>query len=205
MHIPDGFLNLPTLIVTNGVSIGILIPAIKKINKTLSPKRIPLMGLSAAFVFTAQLLSFPVIGGTSVHIIGAVLVSILLGPFSGLIIVSSALVLQALIFQHGGILTLGANILNMGIIGCLVGYLIYRAFSKNIFLGSGLAAFITILLAATFCAIELGISGTVPLKTGLIAMVTAHIFAGIVESLVTVSVLGAISKVRSDLLGLEKI
>ena len=75
-----------------------LIPAIKKVNKALSPKRIPLMGLSAAFVFTAQLVSFPAVGGTSVHIIGAVLVSILLGPFSGLVIISSALILQAILY-----------------------------------------------------------------------------------------------------------
>lgn len=205
MHIPDGFLNLPTLIVTNGISIGTLIPTVRKVNKTLLPKRIPLMGLSAAFVFTVQLLSFPVIGGTSVHLMGAVLISILLGPFSGLVIVASALILQAILFQHGGILSLGANIFNTGVVVCLLGYFIYRKIPGNRHLKAGLAVFVTTLLAATFCSIELGLSGTIPLKTGLITMILAHTIAGIIESLVTISILEAIRRVRPDLLELEKI
>ncbi len=206
MHIHEGFLNLPTIIATNGVSLAFIIPAMKKLNKHITPKRIPLMGLSAAFVFTAQLLSFPIIGGSSVHLIGAVLISILLGPYSGLAIITSATILQALLFQHGGLLSLGANICNMGIIGCLGGYLIFKIFPKKLFLFSaGIAAFISTIIAAGFCALELGFSGTIPMKIGLISMTASHIIAGIIESVVTVSILSTIQFVRKDLLAIEKI
>jgi cobalt/nickel transport system permease protein len=205
MHIPDGFLNVPVLVTANGISLGVLLHSVRRINKNLSPRRIPLMGLSAAFVFTVQLLSFPVIGGTSVHITGALLISVLLGPLTGFVIISSALMLQAILFQHGGILTLGANIMNMGVTGCIIGYSIYSLLGKNLYYGSAFAAFITSILAAAFCALELGFSGTVPLRTGLFAMGAAHTFEGIVEALVTVSVLGIIHKARPDLLRLERI
>lgn len=203
MHIPDGFLNTETVIITNAISIGFLIYAVKKVDRHLHPARIPLMGVTAAFIFTSQLLSFPLIGGTSLHLLGGVLISVLLGPFSGLIIMSTSLILQAILLQHGGILTLGANILNMGIGGCLLGYLIYKLF-KSTLLGAAIAAWITIVLAAGLCAVELGISGRVPLKTALFSMSGAHILAGAAEGLITFAVLTAISKIRPDLLALEK-
>lgn len=203
MHIPDGFLNPSTIIATNAISAGFLVPAVKKVNRALSPKRVPLMGLSAAFVFTAQLLCFPIFGGTSVHLTGSVLVSVLLGPFSGLVIMTSTLIMQMLI-QHGGILTLGANILNMGVVGCLLGYLIYKIFRSSL-VGAFFAAWISIVLASTLCALELGISGTVPLKTALVTMSTAHILIGAIEGSVTFLILSTIGKIRPDLLRLEKI
>lgn len=205
MHIPDGFLNLPTTIVTSGLSLGSLVPAIRKVNRSLTPKRIPLMGLSATFVFTAQLVSFPVFGGTSVHIIGAVLVSILLGPFTGLVIMTASLILQALLFQHGGIITLGANILNMGVTGCLLGYCLFKVIPGNRLFRAGFAALITTILSGVFCALELGLSETTPLKFGLTAMTTASLIAGIIEAIVTVTVLSFLHKVRPDLLKLETI
>ena len=205
MHIPDGFLDVPTLVATNGISLGVLVAAIGRVNRTLTPARIPLIGLSAAFVFTVQLLSFPVLGGTSVHITGAVLIAILLGPMTGMVIMTSALLLQAVLFQHGGILTLGANVLNMGVTGCLAGYFIYRSFNRLRFPGAGMAAFVASVLSATVCAIELGLSGTVPLATGMISMITAYLLEGVIEAMVTVSVIGIIAKTRPDLLELEKI
>lgn len=205
MHIPDGFLNLSTTVVTTSVTLGALVPAIRKVNRTLSPERIPLIGLSAAFIFTVQLLSFPVFGGTSIHLIGAVLISILLGPCTGLLIITAALIMQALLFQHGGITTLGANILNMGITGCLLGYGLYRIIPVNNPFVPGLAAWIATTLCGLFTAIELGLSGTTPFKTGIAAMTSASALAGVVEAMATVTILGFIGKVRSDLLRLTKV
>lgn len=151
VHIPDGFLNLPTAAITSGLSLGSLIPAIRKVNQTLSPQRVPLIGMAAAFVFTVQLLSFPVPGGTSIHITGAVLIAILLGPYTGLVIMTSALILQALLFQHGGLLTLGANVLNMGVIGCIIGYYLYRFFFRKYTIGAWIVAWIVIIMGVVLC------------------------------------------------------
>ena len=206
MHIPDGFLTLPVLISTNAASIAVLYPSIKKINKHLTNNRIPLMGISAAFVFTSQMLSFPVFTGTSVHISGAVLISVLLGPFSGILLTSSAVILQSLLFQHGGILTLGANILNIAIIQCILGYLIYKAFPENKKIpGIGFATFFSKIIASAFCAFELILSGTIPLKSGLIGLLSSHFIVGIIEGIVLSTVFGIIIKLKPDLQELKKI
>lgn len=206
MHIPDGFLTLPTLIATNFASLAVLYPSIKKLNKELTTKRIPLMGISAAFVFTSQMLSFPIFAGTSVHISGAVLIAVLLGPFSGLIITASAVILQSLLFQHGGILTMGANIFNIAIIQSLIGYIIYKTFPKNIkIIALAFAVFFSKIIASAFCAIELILSGTIPLKAGMIGMLTSHFFVGIIEGIILASVFSVIIKLRPDLLEMRKI
>ncbi len=209
MHIPDGFLDLKTLAITDGIAGACLLFSVWRVNRRLKPERIPLMGLCGAFVFTAQLLSFPVPGGTSVHLCGAVLISILLGPFSGFTILSSALILQALLFHHGGIWSLGANILNMGLIGCWLGYglfLIFRRILGKYWLaGAGGSAWLSMVISALFASLELWASGMIPLKKGLMAMGFAHIIAGIFEALATILILGTINKIRPDLLKMEKI
>jgi len=206
MHIPDGFLSLPILISTGAVSLSVLYPAVKKVEREIKPERVPIMGLSAAFVFTAQLLSFPVFSGTSIHLTGAILISILLGPMSGILITASTILMQAFLFQHGGLLTSGANVLNIAIIQSFLGYYIFKAFSKRFFLfGAFIASFLVIVFAAGVCAIELIASGTIPLKSGMIAMITSHIFAGIGEGFITVFILGMIGRLKPQLLELSKI
>jgi len=206
MHIPDGFLSLPVLISTSAVSASLLYISVKKLDNEIRPERIPLMGLSAAFVFTAQLLSFPVFGGTSVHLTGAVLISILLGPLSGFLITTSAVLLQAFLFQHGGIITAGANIMNIAVVQAVLGYYIFRIFSNKFYIpGAFIAAFSAVFIAAAICASELIISGTIPLKAGMIAMLTSHLFAGIGEGFITVMILGMIKKLKPGLLELKKI
>lgn len=207
MHIPDGFLDLKTwvsLSVISGVVLGV---ALKKTNKKLGEKQVPLLGVSAAFIFAAQMLNFPVAGGTSGHFMGGLLAAILLGPFSGILVMSTVLILQCLIFQDGGLTALGANIFNMGVIGSFFSYQFYRLLS-TVFRGTTgvfLSAWFSIVLAASFCALELVISGTVPLKIVLPAMAGIHFLIGLGEGLITSAVIGFISKVRPDLLELEKV
>jgi len=205
MHVPDGFLNAPTLIATNAVMFSALAPAIRRINRELSPERIPLMGVAAAFVFAVQLIRFPIPGGTTAHISGAVLIAVLLGPFTGLAIITAALFLQALLFGHGGLLTLGANVMNIGVIGCLLGYGVYRILPTKSNFGAGVAAWIATLLAALACAAELGYSGRMDLETALVGMGGAHSILGVVEALVTMAVLSFLGKIRPDLLEIEKV
>lgn len=207
MHIPDGFLDLKTwtgLAIISGVFLGL---AIKKTNKKLGEKQVPLLGVTAAFIFAAQMLNFPVAGGTSGHFMGGLLAGILLGPFSGLLVMSTVLILQCLIFQDGGLTALGANIFNMGIIGSFFAYYLWMLLSKILdkSVGVFISAWLAIVLAASFCALELAISGTAPLKIVLPAMVGIHTLIGFGEGIITVGVLSFVTKARPDLLELEKI
>ncbi len=168
------------------------------------------MGVMAAFIFAAQMLNFPIVGGTSGHFMGAALSAILLGPWAGLLIMSCVLIAQCLIFQDGGLLTLGANILNMGIIGTFSSYYVYRFItsvarqSHNSKLAGGfIGAWVALLLAAAACAIELAASGSSPINVVLPAMTGVHILIGLVEGLITTAVLSIILKTRSDLLELH--
>jgi cobalt/nickel transport system permease protein len=210
MHIPDGFLSPAIVATTYVVSVGGIGAAVRIANKKLGEKHIPLMGVLAAFIFAAQMLNFPVVGGTSGHIIGVALVAILLGPWSAVIIMSAVLIAQSLIFQDGGLLALGANIFNMGIIGGFGAYNIYRLFNlllseRGRYISGFIAAWGSVVLASAACAFELAISGTSPLGTVLPAMTGIHVLIGIGEGLITVAVLKVLATSRVDLLKLARI
>lgn len=205
MHIPDGFLSSPVFISGWTLALVSLGYALKKTKKILKEKMIPLMGVMAAFIFAAQMLNFPVLGGTSGHLLGGILASVTLGPYAGCIVLSLVLIVQCLIFQDGGLTALGANILNMAVVGTIVSYYLYVLFKiifkKNMLLSVFIASWFSVVLAATFCALELAISGTSPLRIVLPAMVFVHVFIGIGEAVITTLVLGFILKVRPDLIG----
>jgi cobalt/nickel transport system permease protein len=212
MHIPDGFLNVGTAAATGVISAGGIANAVRVTGKQLKEKQVPIMGVLAAFIFAAQMLNFPIAGGTSGHFMGAALAAIILGPWAGVLIMSCVLIAQCLIFQDGGLLALGANIFNMGIVGCFSSYFVYKLVVKispkvsNINLIGGFAgAWVAIVLAATACAVELAVSGSSPMGVVLPAMAGIHALIGIVEGLITVAVLGAIKATRADLLEPAKI
>jgi cobalt/nickel transport system permease protein len=206
MHIPDGFLDVKTFGTLCGISAVSLGYAVKKVSKRLGDKTIPLLGVTAAFIFAAQMLNFPIAGGTSGHFMGGLLACILLGPFCGLIVMSTVLIVQCLVFQDGGLTALGANIFNMGVAGSLIVYYIYVTLKKVIpdTISCFFIGWLSIVLGASLCALELAISGTVPLKICLFTMVGYHALIGIGEGLITVSVIGFVKKTRPDLLELEK-
>lgn len=209
MHIPDGFLDAKTLAVTGALSVGGLAVAARQVNRTLPRHKIPLMGLSAAFVFAAQMLNFPVAGGTSGHLLGGVLAAVLLGPGAAAIVIACVLMVQALIFSDGGVLALGANIFNMSFVGAIGGYAIYRSARRFL---PGLrgqitaiffAAWLSTALASVTCAGELSLSGTLAPSVVFPAMVSIHMLIGIGEGLITSMVILAIVRTRSDLLEAE--
>jgi cobalt/nickel transport system permease protein len=208
MHIPDGFLDTKTWVSLTVVSSLTLAFAMKKSKDRLGEKQIPLMGVISAFVFVSQLLNFPIAGGTSGHFTGGVLAAILLGPFSGFLIMTTVLIIQYFVFQDGGLTTLGANIFNMGIIGAIFGYYIYLGFLKifkKISISSFIASYLSVVLASVACAIELAISKTVPLKVALFSMAGVHSLIGIGEGVITSLVLIFLQNTREDLLKIEKI
>lgn len=205
MHIPDGFLSPSVFISGWAVALGFLSYAFSKTQQMLKEKIIPLMGVMAAFIFAAQMLNFPVLGGTSGHLLGGVLAAVTLGPFAASIVISLVLVVQCLFFQDGGITALGANIFNMAIIGTIFSYYFYRVLrqallKKNMLVSVFIAAWFSVVLAASFCAMELSLSGTSPLKIVLPAMLFVHVFIGLGEAIITTLVLSFIMKVRPDLI-----
>ncbi len=137
LHAPDGFLSLPIAALMWVVTITVTAIAVKKTNETFDERAIPLMGVTAAFIFAAQMFNFQVIGGTSGHLLGGVLAAILLGPWAGTLVMVAVVAVQGLVFQDGGLVVMGANIFNMGIIGTLGGYAIYRALCASSAASSG--------------------------------------------------------------------
>ncbi len=211
MHIPDGFLDTKTWIGMGGISTIFIGIAVRKANRKISEKHIPLFGVMAAFVFASQMFNFPVGGGTSSHFMGATLIAILLGPWASVLIMTTVLTVQCLVFQDGGITALGANIFNMGIVGGFFGYYVNTVIQlfirgrKGALIGSFTAAWCSIVLSAVCCAIELGVSGTIPLKLAIPAMAGIHAIIGIGEGLITAATLSLLARVRPDLLNLQKI
>lgn len=206
MHIPDGFLDTKTIItfdVLSGATIGV---ATKVATRKLDEKTIPLTGVLGAFVFAAQMLNFPVAGGTSGHFVGGALMGILLGPYIGTLVMTVVLVLQCLLFQDGGLTALGANIFNMGILATLVGYytytLSYKKLGRNI--SAFLAGFLSTVLASASCSFQLALSGTVPLRIVLPAMVSVHTLIGVGEGLITLFAINFLARVRPDLLEISE-
>ena len=209
MHIPDGFLDAKTLALTGALSAGGLAVAARQVNRTLPRNKIPLMGLGAAFVFAAQMLNFPVAGGTSGHLLGGVLAAVLLGPGAAAIVIACVLLVQALLFSDGGVLALGANIFNMAFIGAMVGYTIYRVVFRFL---PGLrgriaavffASWCSTVLASLTCAGELALSGTLAPAVVFPAMLGTHALIGIGEGLITSLVILTIARPRPDLLETE--
>jgi len=212
MHIPDGFLSVATAATTYAASAGGVSYAVKEANRKLGEKHVPLMGVLAAFIFAAQMLNFPIVGGTSGHLIGAALAAILLGPWASVLIMSCVLLAQSLIFQDGGLLALGANIFNMGIIASFSGYYLYRltlsilgSGRRGRMIGGFIGAWGSVFLASIACAVELALSGASPIEAVLPAMAGLHALIGIGEGLITGAALSLVLATRTDLLQLQKI
>jgi cobalt/nickel transport system permease protein len=201
VHIPDGFLDPKTWIGCSAITVAMLSAAVRRTKEKLAEKQVPLMGVMAAFIFAAQMINFPIIGGTSGHLVGGVLAAVLFGPFSASIIMTVILLIQCFLFNDGGVTALGANILNMGIIAPFLGYAVYNALRGvgNV-IASFFAAWVSVVAAAAACALELAVSGTSPLGVALPAMLFWHLFIGVGEGVITAAVVGYLERVKSDLL-----
>jgi cobalt/nickel transport system permease protein len=188
MHIPDGYLDIYTCLVTYIIAVVIGTLSFRNL-KGLSEEKKVLIPVLAAAIFVAQMLNWPIPGGTSLHLVGGALAAMLLGPWGGNVVLMLVLLVQALVFHDGGITTLGANILNMGIVAVFTGWLVYK-YVRNKKLASFLAGWLSITLAGIVCGIELGLSSqflyglsiTVPVMGGW------HAVLGVVEGVITMGV-----------------
>lgn len=209
LHIPDGFLGVGVSIFFWVLTILLLTLAVRKTRGELGERQIPLMGVMAAFIFAGQMINFPVAGGTSGHLLGGALAAIVLGPWAGIIVMAAVVGLQALLFQDGGLLVMGANIFNMGIITVLIGFGLYRGTAgrgrTTQLAVAGVAAWLSVMAGALLTALQLWISGTSPLNIVLPAMLGVHAIVGIGEALITVAALTFIMQTRPGLLDTQEV
>jgi cobalt/nickel transport system permease protein len=208
MHIPDGFVSVPVAAVTSLASGAALFVAFGRSQTAFGIRRAPILGLTTAFIFAAQMINFPVAGGTSGHLLGGALAAIILGsPWAGMLCIATVLIIQAVLFADGGITALGANILNMGVIGVWVAWGLTQTLQRllggskgRLPLAAGIAAGVSVVVAAIACAIELALSGTAPANLVLPTMAGVHILIGVGEGLITGGVLTYLATARPDLL-----
>src|SRR5580658_2465960 len=208
MHIPDGFLSVPVSVACAGLSSAALGAATFRAHKVLGPRAVARVGVTAAFVFAAQMLNFPVAGGTSGHLIGGVLAAVLLGPSMALVVMAAVLVLQCLVFGDGGMLSLGANVLNMAVVHPFVGFAIYRLVlgrqSPSALRGArpiaalAFASWTATVAAAATCAGELALSRVAAPLVILSAMVGVHAVIGLGEAVISAFVLAALIRLRPE-------
>jgi len=209
MHMANELLSVPVATGTLAIAATGLAFVCRKARQIVTSDKLALMGVLGAFVFAAQMVNFqlPAMPGTSGHMVGAVLLAIILGPHAGAIVISSVVIIQCLIFQDGGLLALGCNIINMALVPSYLGYFLYKAAtagpfnSLRTYIGAMAACVVAIEAGAIFVPIETALSGVlaVPFSTFLITMIGVHFLVGIVEGLITVAVLAYLQQVRPDM------
>ncbi len=208
MHIPDGYLTPEVFIPAYIITIIFWIICLKKVK--LAEKQVPIMGLLCALFFAAMMMNYPVVGGTTAHLLGGASMGLILGPWAGGIGITIILVLQALLFGDGGLTTLGANVLNMGIIGVLVPCAVFLTLyklvgvkGKRFYAILFVSAFVGDVLAAIATGTELGLSQPVfqyGLNVAVPAMAMNHSIIGVGEGIITMILVGTLLKLRPDIL-----
>lgn len=209
MHMANELLSVPVAAGTLAIAAAGLGIICRKLRQIITSDKLALMGILGAFVFAAQMVNFqlPAMPGTSGHLVGAVLLAIILGPHAAAIVISSVVIVQCLIFQDGGLLALGCNLINMALVPSYLGSLLYktivpgRSGSLRVYVGAMLACTIAVEAGACLVPIETALSGVlmVPFSTFLITMLGVHFLVGLVEGLVTIAVLGYLQQVRPDI------
>jgi cobalt/nickel transport system permease protein len=209
LHIPDGFLSGHVTLVCGALAIAAVAYALRIANVELDDARVPLLGVLAAFIFAAQMLNFPIAGGTSGHFLGAALAAVLLGPWLAALVMAVVVAVQAFAFADGGISALGANVLNMGVLGALLAGLLVAAavralpHTRVVFLGVvAVVSWLAVMAGAGATSVELAVSDTIPLASSLPAMLGVHALIGVGEAVMTAAAVSAVLVSRPDLVAL---
>jgi len=206
MHIPDGMLSTPTWTTAWIGAAGAIGYGLRQVRKHLSDSRLVLMAVLAALIFALQMLNFPVAGGTSGHFVGGAAAAIIVGPWPAVIIMATVLLVQSLIFADGGITALGANVINMAVVGPFVGWWTYTILKRISFsrtwtsISTFVAAWLSCVVASIVAALMVWISGAAPFGLVLGSMSLVHAIIGIGEGLITAGLIAYLLAVRPDLL-----
>jgi len=208
MHIPDGFIDIPTSAAFGTLALAGTAIALKKAKTEVDDRTAPMAGLTAVFIFAVQMLNFPVAAGTSGHLLGGALAMVLVGPYAASLAITVVLGVQALLFADGGLTALGLNVFNLSVIAVLVSFLAFKLMVKllpktksAIPLAAGIAAFVSVPISASAFTLQyaIGGNGTAPVETVFIAMFSTHLLIGIGEAVITMLTVSAILASRSDL------
>ena len=208
MHIPDGFIDLPTSAAFAAVAAAGVALSIKGAKSSLDEKTAPLAGLTATFIFAVQMLNFPVAAGTSGHLLGGALAAVLVGPYAATLALTIVLLMQGLLFADGGLSAIGLNVFNMSIIGVWAGYGAFLLLRKilpktksSATFAAGLAGLLSVPAAAAGFVLQyaIGANATFSVSAVLTAMISTHILIGIGEALITAFAVGAVLASRADL------
>lgn len=207
MHIPDGFVDVKTAVTAAALAAGGLGLALNQAKRELPPRRVPLLGLGAAFVFAAQMVNFPVAGGTSGHLIGGALIAALLGLPAAVIVMTTVLIAQCLLFADGGVTALGANVFNLAVVAPCAGLAAFRAVSRMLpglrgqVAALAFAGWCSTVAASLACAGQLAWSGTVGWAVALPAMTGIHMVIGLGEGVISALAFYAVARARPELVG----
>jgi cobalt/nickel transport system permease protein len=208
MHIPDAFIPLDQAAVYWIIALIFIVLALRWANREMTDDKIPLVAVLAAGIFAIQAFNLPVGMGTSGHLVGGALAAIVLGsPYAAVFILTLVLIIQGVVFGDGGITTMGANIINMGVIGGFVGYYGFTSLKSligNPYLSAGIAAWFACLIPALACSVELFLAGTFPLVAGMTTMGVYHAAIGVIEAVITAIALFLIANARPDLVSFTK-
>ena len=208
MHIPDGFIDIPTSAAFGTLALAGTAIALRKAKTEVDDRTAPMAGLTAVFIFAVQMLNFPVAAGTSGHLLGGALAMVLVGPYAASLAITVVLGVQALLFADGGLTALGLNVFNLSVIAVLISFLVFKLMVKllpktksAIPLAAGIAAFVSVPISASAFTLQyaIGGNGTAPVETVLIAMFSTHLLIGIGEAVITMLTVSAILASRSDL------
>jgi cobalamin biosynthesis protein CbiM len=208
MHIPDGFIDIPTSAAFGTLALAGTAIALKQAKTEVDDRTAPMAGLTAVFIFAVQMLNFPVAAGTSGHLLGGALAMVLVGPYAASLAITVVLGVQALLFADGGLTALGLNVFNLSVIAVLISFLVFKLMVKllpkaksAIPLAAGIAAFVSVPISASAFTLQyaIGGNGTAPVETVLIAMFSTHLLIGIGEAVITMLTVSAILASRSDL------
>ncbi|GGV30466.1 hypothetical protein GCM10010182_62160 [Actinomadura cremea] len=208
MHAPDGFIDAPVSIAAGAVAVAGVGLALRGATRELDDRTAPLAGLTAAFVFAAQMLNFPVASGTSGHLLGGALAAILVGPWTGVLCVAVVLLLQALLFADGGLTALGVNVVTMSLVTVAVAYPLFRVLvrvlpkTRPAAAGASFAAaLVSVPASAVAFTVLYALGGTTDVSIGTVAgaMVGVHVLIGIGEALITAATVSSVLAVRPDL------
>ena len=208
MHIPDGFIDIPTSAAFAAIAAGAVALSLKGAKSSLDDKTAPLAGLTATFIFAVQMLNFPVAAGTSGHLLGGALAAVLVGPWAATLALTVVLLMQGLLFADGGLTAIGLNVFNMGVLGVWAGYgfflLLRKILPKNkssISLAAALGGLLSVPAAAVGFTIQYAMGATATFSTSAVlsAMVGTHVLIGIGEAIITGLTVSAVIASRSDL------
>lgn len=208
MHIPDGLIDGGTSLAGGAIATGGVALCLRRTKQLLDDRQVPMVGLTAAFVFAAQMINFPVAGGTSGHLLGGVLAAVLVGPWAGALAVTVVLIVQGFLFADGGLSALGLNVINMALVGALVGYAVFVAFRAvlprtkgALVFASGISAALAPVMAAIVFTFEYAVGGNGAASVGAVgtAMIGVHVLIGVGEGVITAMTVSAVLATRPDL------